>query len=84
MDRLCQIANFEREYMQLHRDSTVGQLTLSPSLVNGKIIWNDSPLVRSIRDGYSLVLGKMRLLKSYIFIQYNMYQLTCCIKILFR
>jgi von Willebrand factor A domain-containing protein 8 len=44
--------------MQLHRDSTVGQLTLSPSLVNGKIIWNDSPLVRSIRNGYSLILDE--------------------------
>lgn len=60
--------------MQLHRDSTVGQLTLSPSLVNGKIIWNDSPLVRSIRDGYSLVLGKIGLLKVI-----SLFSITCII-----
>lgn len=44
--------------MQLHRDSTVGQLTLSPSLVDGKIVWNDSPLVRAVRDGCALVIDE--------------------------
>eukprot|EP00957_Ditylum_brightwellii_P169461 12898130-Ditylum_brightwellii.AAC.1 len=47
VDRICQIANFEREYIQLHRDSTIGQLTLSPSLEDGRIVWKDSPLVRA-------------------------------------
>lgn len=58
VDRLCQIANFEREYLQLHRDSTVGQLTLSPTLDNGKIVWKDSPLVRAVTEGRSLVIDE--------------------------
>jgi MoxR-like ATPase len=32
-DRLLQLLRLEREYMQLHRDTTVQALTLSPSLV---------------------------------------------------
>jgi len=32
VDRLCQLGNFDREYIQLHRDSAIGQLTFSPSL----------------------------------------------------
>jgi von Willebrand factor A domain-containing protein 8 len=44
--------------MQLHRDTTVGQLTSSPSLVDGKIVWNDSPLVRAVRYGYALILDE--------------------------
>lgn len=58
MDRLCQLGNFEREYIQLHRDSTIGQLTLSPSLKNGKVVWKDSPLVRAILSGRSLVIDE--------------------------
>ena len=57
-DRLCQLANFEREYIQLHRDSTIGQLTLSPSLEDGKIIWKDSPLVRAVSEGRALVIDE--------------------------
>ena len=58
IDRACQIGNFEREYIQLHRDSTVGQLTLSPSLEDGKIVWKDSPLVRAVTEGRSLVIDE--------------------------
>jgi hypothetical protein len=58
LDRLCQVANFEREYIQLHRDSTVGQITLQPSLVDGKIVWKDSPLLRAVRDGLTLVVDE--------------------------
>ena len=36
-DRVLELGEIEREYIQLHRDSTVGQLTLSPSLVDGKV-----------------------------------------------
>jgi len=58
VDRICQIANFEREYIQLHRDSTIGQLTLSPSLEDGRIVWKDSPLVRAVMEGRSLVIDE--------------------------
>lgn len=57
-DRLCQLANMEREYLQLHRDSTIGQLTLTPSLENGKIVWKDSALVRSVVHGRALVIDE--------------------------
>ena len=58
IDRICEIANWEREYIQLHRDSTIGQLTLSPTLENGRIIWKDSPLLRAVRDGHALVVDE--------------------------
>lgn len=58
VDRLCQVANFAREYIQLHRDSTIGQITLQPTLENGKIVWNDSPLVRAVTEGLSLIVDE--------------------------
>ena len=57
-DRLAEIANMEREYIQLHRDSTIGSLTLSPSLEDGRIIWKDSPLVRAVQRGTALVIDE--------------------------
>lgn len=57
-DRLCQLLNHEREYIQLHRDTTIGQLTISPSLENGQIVWNDSPLVRAVINGRALVIDE--------------------------
>ena len=58
VDRICEIANWEREYIQLHRDSTIGQLTLTPQLEDGKIVWNDSPLIRAVRDGCALLVDE--------------------------
>jgi MoxR-like ATPase len=58
IDRLCEVANFEREYIQLHRDSTIGQLTLQPSLEGGRIVWRDSPMVRAVEQGLSLVVDE--------------------------
>ena len=57
-DRLCELLNHEREYIQLHRDTTIGQLTISPSLDNGKIVWKDSPLVRAVFYGRALVIDE--------------------------
>eukprot|EP00934_Nitzschia_sp_Nitz4_P006323 Nitzschia sp. Nitz4//scaffold219_size35776//29376//35535//NITZ4_007828-RA/size35776-processed-gene-0.11-mRNA-1//1//CDS//3329542332//6313//frame0 len=57
-DRICEIANWEREYIQLHRDSTIGQLTLTPTLEDGRIVWKDSPLVRAIQQGCPLVVDE--------------------------
>ena len=48
----------EREYVQLHRDSTVGTLTMSPSLKEGKLVWEDSPLVRAVEKGYVLMVDE--------------------------
>ena len=58
VDRLCQAANFEREYIQLHRDSTIGQLTMNPSIQDGRIVWEDSPLVRAVSRGSCLVIDE--------------------------
>lgn len=57
-DRVCEIASFEREYIQLHRDSTIGQLTLTPQLEDGKIVWNDSPLIKAVMNGRVLVVDE--------------------------
>ena len=57
-DRMLELLNAEREYVQLHRDSTVGNLTLSPGLRDGRIVWEDSPLVRAITHGRTLVVDE--------------------------
>ena len=57
-DRILQLQQTEREYIQLHRDSTVGQLTLAPSLINGRVVWEDSPLVRAIVHGRTLMIDE--------------------------
>jgi MoxR-like ATPase len=57
-DRLLQLLNVEREYIQLHRDTTVQSLTLSPTLRNGVLVWEDSPLVRAVREGRVLVVDE--------------------------
>jgi len=53
-DRLLELLSYEREYMQLHRDTTVAALTQTPALTDGKLVWQDSPLVRAITHGRAL------------------------------
>jgi von Willebrand factor A domain-containing protein 8 len=38
-DKLLSLLQAEREYVQLHRDTTVASLTAVPALVNGRIIY---------------------------------------------
>jgi MoxR-like ATPase len=57
-DHLLQIMKREREYIQLHRDTTVSTLTLNPSLRDGRIVWEDSPLVRAMSRGRVLVVDE--------------------------
>ncbi|DAZ99802.1 TPA: hypothetical protein N0F65_001311 [Lagenidium giganteum] len=57
-DRLLQLLQQEREYIQLHRDTTVQTLTLVPTLIDGKIVWEDSPLVRAAKTGRTLVVDE--------------------------
>jgi von Willebrand factor A domain-containing protein 8 len=57
-DRVCELMNHEREYIQLHRDSTIGQLTISPSIDDGKIVWVDSALIRAVQHGRALVVDE--------------------------
>ena len=57
-DRLLQLLRAEREYVQLHRDTTVSALTLNPSLRDGLVVWEDSPLVRAMTHGRVLVVDE--------------------------
>jgi energy-coupling factor transporter ATP-binding protein EcfA2 len=57
-DRLLQLMRREREYIQLHRDTTVQALTLTPTLVNGRVVWEDSPLVKALVNGRVLVIDE--------------------------
>jgi MoxR-like ATPase len=58
VDNLLSKLNCEREYIQLHRDSTIQSLMVTPSVENGKIVYHDSPLVRAAKFGRILVLDE--------------------------
>ena len=48
-----------REYIQLHRDTTVYNLTSSPNIVNGILVYEDSPLVKAVKEGSILVIDEV-------------------------
>uniref|UniRef100_A0ABM5FZN6 von Willebrand factor A domain-containing protein 8 n=1 Tax=Pogona vitticeps TaxID=103695 RepID=A0ABM5FZN6_9SAUR len=58
VDRFLQLLNRPREYLQLHRDTTVQSLTLQPSVKDGLIIYEDSPLVKAVKKGHILVIDE--------------------------
>ncbi|KAJ4500247.1 AAA domain-containing protein [Lentinula lateritia] len=58
VDRLCQLLRRPREYIQLHRDSTVSQLMFTTSLVDGVLTYSDSALLRAIRFGRIMVVDE--------------------------
>ncbi|KAK3754019.1 hypothetical protein QZH41_020304, partial [Actinostola sp. cb2023] len=45
VDRFLHLLNRPREYIQLHRDTTVQSLTLQPTVQDGVIVYEDSPLL---------------------------------------
>ena len=53
-----QILGRPREYIQLHRDSTVNQLMFQTSLQNGVIKYEDSPLLRAVSLGRVIVVDE--------------------------
>ena len=57
-DELLQRLSRPREYIQLHRDSTVQSLTTQPVLREGRLEYLDSPLVRAVKQGYTLVVDE--------------------------
>ena len=57
-DKFLQLIQKEREYVQLHRDTTVQNLTLLPSIKNNRVVFEDSALVRSMRHGRILVIDE--------------------------
>ncbi|XP_046853254.1 von Willebrand factor A domain-containing protein 8-like isoform X2 [Xenia sp. Carnegie-2017] len=58
VDKFLQLLNKPREYVQLHRDTTVQTLTLQPTVDNGVIVYEDSPLVQALQLGHVLVIDE--------------------------
>eukprot|EP00127_Corallochytrium_limacisporum_P004995 Clim_evm18s196 gene=Clim_evmTU18s196 len=58
VDRFLQVLNQPREYLQLHRDTTVQTLTLQPSVKDGVLTYEDSALVRAVTYGHILVVDE--------------------------
>lgn len=58
VDRFLHLMNKPREYIQLHRDTTVQTLTLQPTVKDGVIVYGDSPLVRAVKMGHVLVVDE--------------------------
>ncbi|KDQ56692.1 hypothetical protein JAAARDRAFT_207783 [Jaapia argillacea MUCL 33604] len=58
VDRLCQLLGRPREYIQLHRDTTVNQLMFQTSLEGGVIKYTDSPLLRAITYGRVIIIDE--------------------------
>ncbi|XP_060089562.1 von Willebrand factor A domain-containing protein 8 [Heteronotia binoei] len=58
VDRFLQLMNRPREYLQLHRDTTVQSLTLQPSVKDGLVVYEDSPLVKAVKLGHVLVIDE--------------------------
>ncbi|KAF4697004.1 von Willebrand factor A domain-containing protein 8 [Perkinsus olseni] len=58
IDYYMEMLRVERYYMQLHRDSTVGSLTCTPTLQEGAIVWKESPLVMAAVEGRWIVLDE--------------------------
>ncbi|KAF4526552.1 hypothetical protein B566_EDAN009123 [Ephemera danica] len=57
-DRLLFLLNRPREYIQLHRDTTVQTLTLQPTVRDGVVVYEDSPLVQAVKWGHVLVVDE--------------------------
>jgi len=58
VDRLLHLLNKPREYIQLNRDTTVQTLTLQPTVREGVIVYDDSPLVQAAKSGNILVVDE--------------------------
>lgn len=58
VDKFLMLTKKPREYIQLHRDTTVHSLTVQPVIKNGVIHYEDSPLVKAIKEGNVLVIDE--------------------------
>jgi hypothetical protein len=65
-DRFLELLEYPREYIQLHRDTTVQSLLVQPSLENGKIVYKESPLLKAARRGRVLVVDEADKAPLYI------------------
>ncbi|KAF7279849.1 hypothetical protein GWI33_006657 [Rhynchophorus ferrugineus] len=58
VDRFLELLHRPREYIQLHRDTTVQTLTIQPTIKDGVLVYEDSPLVKAIKQGHVLVVDE--------------------------
>jgi MoxR-like ATPase len=65
-DRFLELIQYPREYIQLHRDTTVQSLLVQPMLENGRIIYKDSPLLKAVQRGRVLVVDEADKAPVYI------------------
>ena len=57
-DRFLELLGRPREYMQLHRDTTVSSLTATPTVEDGLLVMKDSPLLRAVKYGHVLIIDE--------------------------
>ncbi|KAL7746699.1 hypothetical protein RI367_007978 [Sorochytrium milnesiophthora] len=57
-DKFLELLHRPREYIQLHRDSTILSLMVQPTVENGVIVHKDSPLVEAVKKGHILVVDE--------------------------
>lgn len=65
-DYFLQLLRLPREYIQLHRDSTVQSLTTTPAIREGVLIFEDSPLVKAVQHGTILVVDEADKAPTYV------------------
>ncbi|XP_030379165.1 von Willebrand factor A domain-containing protein 8 [Scaptodrosophila lebanonensis] len=58
IDKLLELMRKPREYLQLHRDTTVHSLTVQSTLRDGQVIYEDSALVKAVKAGHVLVIDE--------------------------
>ena len=58
VDYLLYLLRAEREYVQLHRDTTIQSLTVLPRLERGTLSYEETPLIRAAKLGRVLVLDE--------------------------
>uniref|UniRef100_A0A5S6QD72 von Willebrand factor A domain-containing protein 8 n=1 Tax=Trichuris muris TaxID=70415 RepID=A0A5S6QD72_TRIMR len=57
-DRFLQLLGKPRQYIQLHRDTTVQSLTVQTTVQDGVLCFEDSPLVKAAKYGHALVVDE--------------------------
>jgi MoxR-like ATPase len=65
-DYFLQLLQLPREYIQLHRDSTVQSLTTTPAIQDGVLTYEDSALVKAVREGTILVVDEADKAPTYV------------------
>eukprot|EP00026_Physarum_polycephalum_P000717 Phypoly_transcript_00718.p1 GENE.Phypoly_transcript_00718~~Phypoly_transcript_00718.p1 ORF type:complete len:1304 (+),score=248.57 Phypoly_transcript_00718:258-4169(+) len=57
-DKFLQNLGYPRQYIQLHRDSTVPSLIARPTLTQSRVEYEDTPMIIAIKNGHVLVVDE--------------------------